>query len=278
MLVDYLNKIFDRQHLSADDMNNAFKLFTSGELPDPASSDIYYLSGNLTVSHCALDNGSTINGTNNNTTLTYDRVNNSNYTYSLVVNGTLPVDANKTGINTYYGGYAEWTPENMNPLVNAGSLTGTDMVGNARTTGGASDIGALQNVNLPESGEVIYVRTPVDGGNDSNNGLSWATAKATIGAAQNVSGVKEIWVAAGTYQGNFTLTLGIDVYGGFLAVGNPGKNSAERDISPKLDAHKTVLQGYGHKPTSSPGSRTVRVLNQTTKNSTTTTTWEGLVI
>ena len=244
----------------------------------PASSDIYYLSGNLTVSHCALDNGSTINGTNNNTTLTYDRVNNSNYTYPFFVNGTRQIGANQTGFNTYYGGYADWTPENMNPLVNAGSLTGTDMVGNARTTGGASDIGALQNVNLPESGEVIYVRTPVDGGNDSNNGLSWATAKATIGAAQNVSGVKEIWVAAGTYQGNFTLTLGIDVYGGFLAVGNPGKNSAERDISHKLDAHKTVLQGYGNKPTSASGSRTDRVLNQTTTNSTTTTTWEGFVI
>lgn len=46
-----------------------------------------------------------------------------------------------------------------------------------------------------------YVKTPANGGSDSNDGLTWATAKATIGAAMAlVVGSGAINVAAGTYN------------------------------------------------------------------------------
>ena len=241
----------------------------------PQANEVYHLTGNLTVTNCALDVNSTFTGNNNITTLTYDRSDNSNYTYPSSKNATKHIGVNQTGFDTYYGGYADWTPTNMNPVVNIGTLTSTDMVGNNRTYGGKADIGALENISLPIKGEVVYVR---QGYSDNNDGLTWATAKGSITSAQSVSGVKEIWVGAGTYNGNFTLTLGIDVYGGFLAIGNPGKNIDERNISHKIDEFKTILQGNGTKPTNTFSSALDRVLNQTSTSSTSTTTWEGFII
>ena len=73
-------------------------------------------------------------------------------------------------------------------------------------------------------------------GDDANDGLTWATAKRTLGAAQAVAEYgDDIWVAAGTYYptdgehryrwgGNsdnsvryfsFQLKAGVRIYGGF---------------------------------------------------------------
>ena len=50
-----------------------------------------------------------------------------------------------------------------------------------------------------------YVKTPASGGNDGNSGLTWASAKATIGAAMAlVDGGDTIHVAAGTYNEKVT--------------------------------------------------------------------------
>ena len=53
-------------------------------------------------------------------------------------------------------------------------------------------------------------------GSDANNGLSWATAKATVqaGLSAAVAG-DEVWVAAGTYVERITLTAEAALYGGF---------------------------------------------------------------
>jgi len=60
---------------------------------------------------------------------------------------------------------------------------------------------------------VIYVSTS---GSDSNNGLSWANAKQTVGAGLGAAfSVDEVWVKAGTYHGLVTLKNGVGLYGGF---------------------------------------------------------------
>ncbi len=53
-------------------------------------------------------------------------------------------------------------------------------------------------------------------GNDANDGLTWATAKATVQAAIDtaISG-QEIWVAAGNYEGCLTMKNNVSLYGGF---------------------------------------------------------------
>ncbi|MDI6827511.1 MAG: hypothetical protein QME62_03395 [Armatimonadota bacterium] len=60
---------------------------------------------------------------------------------------------------------------------------------------------------------VIYVKPD---GNDANDGLSWNTAKKTIGAGLDtaLSG-DEVWVAKGTYVERITLKVGVGLYGGF---------------------------------------------------------------
>lgn len=234
--------------------------------------------GAINASYCAVDQGVTLSGNGNIATLTHDHGNNSGYTYPLCVNETKSIGANPNGYDTYYGGFANWTPTNMNPIVNAGNLadTLTDLADKRRNYGGAPDIGALENDALPLSGSVAYVRTD---GNDLNDGLSWAKAKQTISGAQSISGVTEIWVAAGIYTGNFILTLDKNVYGGFLAIGNPGMTFNERDISHEKEEFKTILQAKDNSfQYSDAGNIKDRVLEQTATSLTTTTTWEGFVI
>jgi hypothetical protein len=61
--------------------------------------------------------------------------------------------------------------------------------------------------------KTVYVKTT---GLDTNDGLSWETAKKTVtaGIAASVSG-DEIWVAAGMYRERITLNAGTGLYGGF---------------------------------------------------------------
>lgn len=173
---------------------------------------------------------------------------------------------------TLYGGTIDYTPMNMNPMVNAASVTTgedvtteTDFVLNHRNYGGKPDIGAIENTTQPENGSTYFVRT---NGSDSNDGLSWATAFATIGHALSVakSGKKSVWVAKGVYYENLTMEDGVNVYGGFKAYGNPGKREGERDISNLKSDYQTILDGGGN--------------NRVVYGSgiTTATMWEGLTI
>lgn len=242
------------------------------------ATDYIPFSGSLKTTYCAVDLGVSLIGKGNIATLSHNHADNSQYTYPLCVNETKSIGANPNGYDTYYGGFANWTPTNMNPIVNAGSLpvTATDLTQKTRNYGGAPDIGALENDALPESGTVAYVRAD---GNDSNSGLSWSKAKKTISAAQSISGVKDIWVAAGVYTGNFILALDKNVYGGFLAVGNPGMTAEERDISHEKEEFKTILQAKdkSHEYSVSDNIKD-RVLEQTATSYNSVTTWEGFVI
>lgn len=174
---------------------------------------------------------------------------------------------------TLYGGTIDYTPMNMNPMVNAASVADgedvtieTDFVLNHRNYGGKPDIGAIENTTQPLNGSTYFVRT---NGSDSNDGQSWATAFATIGHALDVAKFykKSVWVAKGVYKENLTMQNGVNVYGGFKSYGNPGMREGERDISNLDSTYQTIIDGQfkGH------------VLNQE-GNFSNATTWEGLTI
>lgn len=68
-------------------------------------------------------------------------------------------------------------------------------------------------VVVAEAAPVIYVKTD---GNNSRNGLTWATAKKTIQAGIKAASTGgQVWVKKGFYYEIITLRSGINVYGGF---------------------------------------------------------------
>ncbi|HEY9542586.1 right-handed parallel beta-helix repeat-containing protein, partial [Prevotella sp.] len=171
---------------------------------------------------------------------------------------------------TVFGGVANFTPLDMNPIINMAISTDLsverDMTSqNKRTFGGAPDAGAIEDTTLPPLNDVLYVRMAKDGGDDSNDGRSWGTAFATVRHALEVATPgKQIWVAAGTYQEAATTTDGpnngagklpymltikprVTVRGGFLPYGNPGMKVGERDISNLKPEYMTILDGGGDK-------------------------------
>ena len=87
-------------------------------------------------------------------------------------------------------------------------------------------------------------------GDDANDGLTWATAKRTLQAAQAVAEYgDDIWIAKGTYYPtdgasnlsdsalHFSLKSGVRVFGGFPTTGEP--TMSERNIS----QNQTILSG-----------------------------------
>src|SRR4030067_958469 len=67
-----------------------------------------------------------------------------------------------------------------------------------------------------------YVKTPANNGNDTNDGLAWTTAKATISAAMAlINGSDNIHVAAGTYNERVTFhaSNSNQLLGGYPAAG-----------------------------------------------------------
>ena len=81
---------------------------------------------------------------------------------------------------------------------------------------------------------VRYVNASAAPGGD---GLSWATAYDTFDQAlMDATSGDQIWVAAGTYVGNFTLALGVEHYGGFAGT--------ETELSQRdWTANPTILDG-----------------------------------
>ncbi len=117
-----------------------------------------------------------------------------------------------------------------------------DLDGEARVGGAHVDIGADELGSPPA--EVIRV-SPA--GNDSGDGSSWAKAKRTIGAAIAAAGTGgEVWIAAGTYAEDLTLS-DVALYGGFA--GNETARS-QRDWK----RNRAVVTG-----TMYPGSAVIRI-------------------
>lgn len=159
------------------------------------------------------------------------------------------------GHDTYYGGYADWTPLTgsdvmASQIINRGTATtglDNDIAMHGRDLGGVPDIGAYEAA-LPESGRVYYVRA--DGGNDNNSGLSWDDAFATIRKAVDaasrtevIDGEKaQVWVAAGTYEQDpqsgsdncFEIVEAVNVYGAFPRTGNPSMDERRPFISDEV--------------------------------------------
>ena len=101
--------------------------------------------------------------------------------YPVFVNPTRNVGNSPSGDKALYGGQISYVPMNTNPVVNAANHESwyteydnydrTDV--EKRTRGGAPDIGAIENTDLPPEGQVIYV-TPNGAG--KRDGSSWANA------------------------------------------------------------------------------------------------------
>ena len=110
----------------------------------------------------------------------FTRDDSSQPTYPMFLNPARNVGNAPDGDKPLYGGIVSYTPMNTNPCVNAAhpddytaadNFDRSDVI--ARSHGGAPDIGAIENTDLPMSGEVIYV-TPDGAG--KRDGSSWDNA------------------------------------------------------------------------------------------------------
>lgn len=94
---------------------------------------------------------------------------------------------------------------------------------------------------------IVYVKTPADGGSDSNSGWSWNDAKATVAAGiATAVGYNQtdtqVWVAKGTYNERISMQAGVSMYGGF--VGNESTIDARPAFPrPDSDDYATILDG-----------------------------------
>ena len=268
------DSLTDRTQLTTDGSNLAALYYngTNGATPTGSNNQIDLLYKTKGIGDASTDAFKATFGNDRGNDKTYPRFVNPVRTIFVQRNADDP---------TLYGGTIDYTPMNMNPMVNAASVadgedvtTETDFVLNHRNYGGKPDIGAIENTTQPENGTTYFVRTKDTGGDDDNpdhDGLSWATAFATLRNALSqaqANGIKNIWIAAGTYKESATVNMvnGVNVYGGFKAYGNPGMREGERDIS-NLDAtYQTILDGDNKR----------QVVNGS--NIPTSTLWEGLTI
>lgn len=205
----------------------------------------------LAVNHVSVVNnvGAGIGAGNNS----FSVGNSSNNSHSFTVDTNTFVNPTENrgatlGFDTYLGGYSSFMPTNQNPVVNKASKTGgldNDITLGARSRGGAPDLGAYESEHFPVDGEVLYVRQGANG-----DGGTWSSALGSIQAALSKAGesnssVKQIWVAAGTYNERLTMIEGVDVLGGFAATGNPINelDGTNRDISNSKDGFMTIIDG-----------------------------------
>ncbi len=144
----------------------------------------------------------------------------------------------------------DYSLKQYSPAVNKGlnsaypnlDASSVDMAGNPRVyqyqTGGIIDVGAFefqQDYIAPP--ETRYVKQGASG-----SGLSWTDPSGDIQAMIGQYGVKQVWVAKGTYtapSGGIKLKRGVAVYGGFADSGNPAFNARNWTI------HTTTVDGGG---------------------------------
>jgi hypothetical protein len=168
---------------------------------------------------------------------------NSDYNYRGVADpmgadGNISVDPMLAGI-----AWGDLHIQPGSPCVDAGDdaevqAGWTDMDGQERVQGGHVDIGADESsgASWPSGPRGIVRVRP--GGDDADDGSSWALAKRTvragIDAAARVGG--QVWVAAGTYPERVVLPSFVHVYGGFAGT--------ETDLSGRdVAGNGTILDG-----------------------------------
>ena len=154
------------------------------------------------------------------------------------------------------------------------ALSADNRFGTADNNTTTIDIGAYAYTKVPASRR-RYVKTAANGGNDDNDGLTWATAYASpqkaIDALNDGTGQRgEVWVAAGTYAPSahitkdtnspvaFLMHSGINVFGGFRGTETSidqrdGYYDGSDDHQPNRDSqytwkfrdkYRTIFQGH----------------------------------
>lgn len=119
-------------------------------------------------------------------------------------------------------------------VVNADDIDGLD-----RIIGAGVDIGADEFDGTVWDGAPTVVHLS-PAGDDGNEGLSWASAKATLPAAIHAAAIKggEVWVAGGQYSppldGPIRMPAFVQVYGGFAG------NETTRELDTRFE---TVVDG-----------------------------------
>ncbi|MEO6820242.1 MAG: T9SS type A sorting domain-containing protein, partial [Ginsengibacter sp.] len=108
------------------------------------------------------------------------------------------------------------------------SSTTTDIDGFPRIHYYNIDLGAFEGIRIFPTNGIAYVKESTGVGN--YDGSSWNNATNDLQAAIDAPGVRQVWVAIGTYRPtnfvpnetpSFTLKNGVGVYGGFSTTGNP---------------------------------------------------------
>ncbi len=144
----------------------------------------------------------------------------------------------------------DYSLKQYSPAVNKGlnsaypnmDAASVDMAGNPRVyqyqAGGIIDVGAFEfQQDYLSPPDIRYVK---QGG--SGSGISWADAAGDIQAMIGQYGVKQVWVAKGTYTtplGGLKLKKEVAVYGGFADSGNPAFNERNWTV------HTTTVDGGG---------------------------------
>ncbi|MCX6344450.1 MAG: right-handed parallel beta-helix repeat-containing protein [Armatimonadetes bacterium] len=121
----------------------------------------------------------------------------------------------------------------------------------ARISGNHVDIGAdeFDGTVWGDGTNIVRVSQSIikvsKSGDDSNDGLTWATAKLTVNAALATPGIgvgDQVWVAKGIYNERITVAKWISLYGGFAG---DEVSLADRPAFPRInpDANETILDG-----------------------------------
>ncbi|MBQ4547928.1 MAG: right-handed parallel beta-helix repeat-containing protein [Bacteroidales bacterium] len=247
--------------------------------------------GSPTVTNCIVwgNDDSQIYSTSQTSSVTYSAVQggyvgtgNINLSALNTGEGLHPKFTNPTeGVGPDYSG-GDWTIQEGSAAINKGKTEGLsvtlpekDLAGNTRIQNGKIDIGAYEtSFNsafeiVPDTNNIIYVTTT---GAGSKNGSSWDNATPYLNVALSETSTMAtkptVWVAAGTYKGDgistnaFTMTEGVNVYGGFAGTET---SLEQRDAATNV----TILDGQG----------TQRVLYQDKDyTETTAAVWDGFTI
>ena len=103
----------------------------------------------------------------------------------------------------------------------------------------------LHFTTLPGNQSRYYVAAGATGNgtswNDASGNLAWTLNTAAVSASYYRQPV-DVWVAEGTYYGNFTMVDGINVYGGFAGNESDDYNLNRRDFK----AHASILDAQGN--------------------------------